>query len=77
MNLCKVDWVAFGTWALAAVTLLLYRATRNLAVEAQRSLEQQRNNSKTELAVRLYLEIEEKFEGKEMLVARSLSLRAC
>ena len=69
--------VALGTWILAFVTLWLCFVTRKLALAAQKSLKQQTadskqrtEDSKTELKVRLHLEMEQKFESREMLAAR-------
>jgi hypothetical protein len=84
-DLCKVDWVALGTWGLALctlaldlVTLKLYFATRELASSAQKSLGQQATDSKqraedsaTELKLRLHLAMVEKFDSEHMVLQRA------
>jgi len=78
ISLCRVDWVAVGTWALAAVTLMLFRATKGLVKEAQASLaaqaadsKQRAEDSKTDLKVRLHMTMEEKFDSDQMVLNRA------
>jgi hypothetical protein len=64
MDLCAIDWTAFGTWMLVFVTWIL-------AWIANRSVRDQRSAAKTQVAVRIHLDMEERFNSPAMLGARA------
>jgi hypothetical protein len=70
-DLCRPDWVAIGTWVLAAGTLGLYFETRRLVRTTREAIQRAAADSKTDLAVRLHMTMEEKWDGDAMCGMRA------
>jgi hypothetical protein len=82
MELCLIDWNIIGTWALVGATLWVAWLTRNLVREqraatteqreiARAELAEQQKIAKTQLAVRIHMDMEERFDRPLILMERA------